>query len=81
MFAWALSSAIAFIFYGVVFNILSNINPHTFDSDDVINWGVVAVMSALWFISIPLLFVIFITYLLKKLVDKISQVILKRVKK
>lgn len=82
MFSYFLSVAIAFIVFGTVFNFLKGINSISPDSlENKALWIVVGFCSILWFIAVPILFVIFIMFLLKKLTDKISQVILKRVKK
>lgn len=81
MFAWALSSAIAFIVFGLIYNILRKIKPNWFDDFAQIHWILITICSLCWVVSIPIFFIIFISYLLKLLVDKISRVILKRVKK
>lgn len=82
MFTYVSSFIVTFILLGVAYNIGKNIKPNSFTFlSETGYWILIGVLSAIWPISVPVLGVICITYLLKLLVDKISQFILKRVKK
>lgn len=84
MFSYILSVAIAFIVFGTVNNFLNRIQPDWYYDNDLegeVGWGIAVVMSILWFIAVPLLFVGFIMYLLKLLTDKIAEFILNKIEK
>lgn len=84
MFSYILSVAIAFIVFGTVNNFLNRIQPDWYydnDLEDEVGWGIVVVMSILWFIAVPILFITFIMYLLKLLTDKIVEFILNKIEK
>lgn len=80
MFSYFLSVAILFIVLGVIRNILAKVKPDLgLDEDIVFSWLIVALLSLLWFIAIPVLFIILILYVLKILTDKIANVIVNRI--
>lgn len=82
MFGYLLSFAIAFIFFGTVFNVLSGLKLFNLDDcDKGMAWFLILVCSALWFAAIPVFVVICIVLLLKKITDKISSFVLNKVKK
>jgi hypothetical protein len=80
LFSYFLSVAILFIVLGVIRNILAKVKPDLgLDEDIVFSWLIVALLSLLWFIAIPVLFIILILYVLKILTDKIANVIVNRI--
>lgn len=82
MFSYFLSVAVAFITFGTLFNIaraFKVVNPD--DSDSVGFWLLIGMCSLIWFIAVPLIFIALLMFLLKRLVDFISNFILKRVQK
>lgn len=82
LFSYCLSLAIAFIFFGTIFNILKSFEVLIVDKDDEpFAWLLVFLASLLWFIFVPCLVVLIIVLSLKKLTEKISLIILKKVKK
>jgi uncharacterized membrane protein required for colicin V production len=83
MFNYALSVFVAFLFYGVIFNILQKVQPDWYDTDlnGGFGWFVVGVCACLWFISLPVSLLILILFVLKLLTDKISDLILNHVEK
>ena len=83
MFNYALSVFVAFLFYGVIFNILQKVYPDWW-CDELkggLGWFIVGVCSCLWFISLPMSLLILILFVLKLLTDKIADHILNRVEK
>lgn len=84
MFSYVLSVAIAFIVFGTVNNFLNRIQPDWYYDSDLegyVGWAITVLMSVLWFIAVPLLFIAFIMYLLKLLTDKIAEFILNKIEK
>lgn len=84
MFGYFLSVAVAFIFFGTIFNISKNFTEWFQDFDFEANfwlWVAVLIASFLWFVVVPCFTVLLIVFLLKKLTDKISQFILRKFKK
>lgn len=82
MFAYFLSVAVCFIVLGTIYNALKGfgkINPNYDDNGWL--WPLIVAASALWFIAIPVLSVLFVLFLLKLLTDFIAKFILKVAKK
>lgn len=82
-FNYALSVFVAFLFYGVIFNILQKVEPEWWDGsiNGGFGWFLVAICAGLWFISLPILLLIVILFVLKLLTDKITDLILNHVEK
>ena len=83
MFNYALSVFVAFLFYGVIFNILQKVAPDWWcdELNGGLGWFIVGLFSCLWFISLPMSLLILILFVLKLLTDKIADHILNRVEK
>lgn len=82
MFAYFLSVALCFIVLGTIYNALKGfgkVNPD--DEDNGWIWVMIVVASAVWFIAVPVLSVLFVLFLLKLLTDSIAKFILKVAKK
>lgn len=82
-FNYALSVFVAFLFYGVIFNILQKVEPEWWDGsiNGGFGWCLVAICAGLWFISLPILLLVIILFILKLLTDKIADLILNHVEK
>lgn len=81
MFAWVLSSAVAFIVFGTAYNIVKKLKPNLFDDMVGMHWFFIGIASVFWMITLPILATIVAMLLLKILVDKISDFILNKVSK
>lgn len=83
MFNYFLSVFVAFLFFGVIFNILQKVDPDWLAEEikGGLGWFLVGVVSCVWFISLPVLLLIVILFVLKLLTDKIADTILKHVEK
>ena len=80
MFAYILSVCVAFLFFGTVYSVMRNLKPNWFDSDDcMLHWVIVGGASMIYPATIIVFMIFLIMFCLKKLVDKISNVILKKV--
>lgn len=82
-FNYALSVFVAFLFYGVIFNILQKVNPYWWDDElnGGLGWLLVTLCAGLWFVSLPILLLVVILFALKLLTDKIADFILNHVEK
>jgi len=86
MFNYLLSVAVAFVFFGFIFNILKKTHKNTLFknySDDELSflWAVVGVLSVAWFLAIPVGIVFLVLFLLKLLTDKIADITLNLINK
>lgn len=86
MFNYFLSVAVAFIVFSFTFNILKRVYAEQidkrFDAEEIgWLWFLVFIFSAIWFITVPVFFVLLIVFVLKLLTDKIADVIFNYVKK
>lgn len=77
MFNYLLSVAVAFIFFGFIFNVLKKTHRDTIfknfeDEELVFFWFIIIICSAVWFITIPLGVMCLVIFLLKLLTDKIA---------
>lgn len=77
MFNYLLSVAVAFIFFGYIFNILKKTHRDTLfknfeDEELVFFWFIVIICAAVWFITIPILALCLVIFLLKLFTDKIA---------
>lgn len=77
MFNYLLSVAVAFIFFGFIFNVLKKTHRDTIfknfeDEELVFFWFIIIICSAVWFITIPLGAMCLVIFLLKLLTDKIT---------
>ena len=86
MFYYLLSVAVAFVFFGFIFNILKKTHRNTLfknygDDDLTALWVVVGVLSVFWFIAIPAGVVVLVLFLLKLLTDKIADITLNTINK
>ena len=86
MFNYLLSVAVAFVFFGFIFNILKKTHRNTLfknygDDDLTALWVVVGVLSVFWFIAIPVGVVFLVLFLLKLLTDKIADITLNLINK
>ena len=77
MFNYLLSVAVAFIFFGFIFNILKKTHRDTIfknfeDEELVFFWFIIIICAAVWFITIPVGVLCLVIFLLKLLTDKIA---------
>lgn len=81
MFNYLLSVAVAFVFFGFIFNILKKTHRNTlfknfYDDELSFLWVVVGVLSFAWCLAIPVGIVFLVLFLLKLLTDKIADITL-----
>lgn len=82
MFSYFLSVAVAFIVFGVIFNIVKKVDPYWYDIDDEeVGWFIIFVASLIWFVAIPLIGVFMILFVLKLLTDNIAETVMNRIEK
>ena len=86
MFNYLLSVAVAFVFFGFIFNILKKTHRNTlfknYDDDELVFfWFLVGVLSVAWFLTIPVGVVFLVLFLLKLLTDKIADITLNLISK
>lgn len=82
MFSYFLSVAVAFIVFGVIFNIVKKVEPYRYGiMRQEVGWFIIFLASLIWFVAIPLIGVFMILFVLKLLTDKIAEAIMNRIEK
>lgn len=86
MFNYSLSVAVAFVFFGFIFNILKKTHRNTLlknyeDEELSYMWVIVAILALAWFFAIPVAVVFLVLFLLKLLTDKIADITLNIINK
>ena len=86
MFNYLLIVAVAFVFFGFIFNILKKTHRNTlfknyYDDELSFLWIVVGILSVAWFLTIPVGIVFLVLFLLKLLTDKLADITLNLINK